>query len=227
MKIALYGNPDANQLAHLKKNGFVLSVRSPKFIFVFGGDGSIMKSEQKFPSVPKVIVKKSKICKKCPSLSLEEIVIYLKKKKYTVRKLIKLEVCKRGKCITGVNDVVVHNANPRHAIRYSVEIDGAGSYKEAIGDGIVVATPFGASGYFRSITDSIFYIGIGIAFNNSTESTDHMVVDENARIKVSVTRGPAAIYADNNPKSFLLKEGEEITIRKSKEVFKIVHFGHR
>jgi len=80
--------------------------------------------------------------------------------------------------------------------------------KEFIGDGLVVATPFGSTGYYRSITDSYFELGIGIAFNNSTEQADSLVVKEQRQIKVLITRGPALLYADNQTKIINLKEQE-------------------
>jgi NAD+ kinase len=226
MNIGIFGLADRIHTATLKKAGFKLLKNKPKIIFVFGGDGSIMKAESKFPGIPKVIVKKSKICKKCQLLSFEEIIELVKKGKYKIDRLEKLKICRKNRCIDGINDIIVHNADPRHAIRYIIEIDKIDFKKEVIGDGIVVATRFGSSGYFRSITDSIFHIGLGLAFNNSTESIDHIVLPDSAEINVKITRGPAEAYADNNPAGFILKEGESVLIKRSKEVFNLVHFGH-
>ena len=226
MNVAIFGVADKVQLDALKGAGFDLAGKNPKLIFVFGGDGSIMKSEEKFPGVPKVIIKKSKICKKCPLLPFEEIIKLVKGGRYKIDELEKLSICKNAKCIEGVNDVIVHNSDPRHAIRYVIEIERIDFKKEVIGDGIVVATRFGSSGYFRSITDSVFHVGIGLAFNNSTESIDHMVLPDFASITIEITRGPAEAYADNNPKEFKLIEGDRVTISRSKKVFRLVHFEH-
>lgn len=118
--------------------------------------------------------------------------------------------------------MVIHNSDPRHALRYIVKINKIDFYGEIIGDGIVASTIFGASGYFRSITDSVFYVGIGIAFNNSTEATDHLVINENDIIDVEIKRGPAQIYADNNLKMLTVKEGDRLSIKKSEEIFRLV-----
>jgi len=94
---------------------------------------------------------------------------------------------------------------------------------EIIGDGIVVATPsFGSTGYYKSITDSFFEVGIGLAYNNSTEQSDHVVLDENRIISIEITRGPAIIYADNQETSISLNKGDVATIKKSSQTAKIV-----
>jgi NAD kinase len=121
-----------------------------------------------------------------------------------------------------LNDVVIHNADPRHAIRYSVTIDNRRIHNEVIGDGIVCATPLGSTGYYRSITDGIFESGIGLAFNNSTEQTDHIVVSEKSILSFVITRGPAFCYADNQENFFELNDGDTAIIQKSKNIAKII-----
>ncbi|OGN33119.1 MAG: hypothetical protein A3I39_02235 [Candidatus Yanofskybacteria bacterium RIFCSPLOWO2_02_FULL_47_9b] len=100
-------------------------------------------------------------------------------------------------------------------MRYRLWTNGKQIGNIIIGDGIVVATPFGSTAYYRSITDSFFEIGIGLAFNNSIEQSDHVVLDDQAIIKLEVTRGPALVYADNQKEYLELKEGQEVTIRQS------------
>lgn len=225
MTIETFGNIEKEEKDYLKSHGFILSKNKPELIFVFGGDGTLMHSEQKYPGIPKVIIKRSKICKKCPPFSFKKIVSMVKNGKFKVEKMAKLEADRKNSKIIGINDIVIHNANPRHAIRYSVKIPNIGFYQEVIGDGIVASTPFGSTGYFRSITDSVFYVGMGLAFNNSTESTDHMVISDDSVVEIKITRGPAECYADNNPKSIPLKESESVLIKRSKEEFNFVCFG--
>ena len=91
-----------------------------------------------------------------------------------------------------------------------------------IGDGVVVATPFGSTGYYRSITDSYFETGIGLAFNNSTEQADHVVLSEQRNIEITITRGPAQVYSDNQDEVVTIIEGEKVSIQKSKSLARIV-----
>jgi NAD+ kinase len=103
-------------------------------------------------------------------------------------------------------------------------VNGKNIGKEIIGDGVIISTPFGSTGYYRSITDGIFEVGIGVAFNNSTEQVDHMVLREDSEVEIRIMRGPAVAYADNNEQEISLKAGDKIVIRKSDEVARIIKF---
>ncbi|MBI5140111.1 MAG: NAD(+)/NADH kinase [Candidatus Vogelbacteria bacterium] len=108
-------------------------------------------------------------------------------------------------------------------MRYRVEVkEFFHSQKEIIGDGLVVATSLGSTGYYRSITDSIFNVGIGVAFNNSTEQADHMIIKDSSEIDIEITRGPVYVYTDNQPDHILLDEGGRIHIKKSPQCARVI-----
>jgi NAD+ kinase len=130
--------------------------------------------------------------------------------------IIKIQAhAKQGACLVAVNDVVVHNRLTTSAVRYRIWLDHDLYANRVVGDGLVVATPFGSTGYYRSITHSLFKLGIGLAFNNSTEPTDHLVIDDTTAIRVEILRGPAVVLADNGPERVQLGNGDEVVIRKS------------
>ncbi|MDP6460534.1 MAG: hypothetical protein QGH59_02055, partial [Gemmatimonadota bacterium] len=119
-----------------------------------------------------------------------------------------------GQSRVSLNDIMVHNANPTSGVRYRVWVDDREFGDEIVGDGVVVATPFGSSGYYRSITGGIFRIGLGLAFNNSTEQMDHIVLPESSVIRVRITRGPAMVASDNHPNTIPLERDDEVVIRR-------------
>ena len=207
----------------VNKFGFKIVNEKPDLILSYGGDGTMMLAESNFPGIPKVILKKDgAICKKCSLLSNKEVLKRVKNGNYGIEKLWKLKVLVAGKVLFGVNDIIIHNKDARHAIRYKVWVNDKEISSTIIGDGVVIATPFGSTAYYRSITDSFFEIGVGLAFNNSTEQSDHIVLKENSKIKVMITRGPVVIYADNQPEFIEAGEGDEIMIEKSNLVAKIL-----
>lgn len=206
----------------LKNMGFVLVKTNPDLVVSYGGDGTVMKSEAIYPSVPKLILKNSRVCKLCSSISNEEIIKKVLNDDYKINDFLKITVKSAKKELTALNDIIIHNADPRHAIRYKLIVSKRRQDKEIIGDGIVISTPLGSTGYYRSITDSFFELGIGIAFNNSTEQSDHMVIKEDSKIQIEITRGPAIVYADNQKDKISLKTGDIITITKSKHPAKII-----
>lgn len=221
-KVILFGR-NSNPIKQLViKMGFKIVKKNPDFVISYGGDGTLMRSEYEFPGIPKIILKGSLICKKAGCFSNTDILEKIKNGNFKINNYFKLEAVVLGKKLVAVNDIVLHNKNARHAIRYKVWIDGAEIGRDVIGDGVVVATPFGSTAYYRSITDSFFELGIGLAFNNSTEQFDHMVLKEDGQIKIKIVRGPAVIYADNQEDHVDLLMGEVVVIRKSKKHMKLV-----
>ena len=69
----------------------------------------------------------------------------------------------------------------------------------------------------RSITQSIFRVGIGLAFSNSTEEINHLVLDEKSHIAIRVFRGPALLMADNSPEMIEVPEHGEVKIQLAEE----------
>lgn len=209
-------------VALLKNHGIVTVEENPGIVITYGGDGALMKSEHIYPGVPKLILRASLVCKKCPPYTNDEILELFKKGKYEIEELMKIEAARGDEKLAGMNEVNLHNANPRHAIRYRYAINGIEHPHEIIGDGVILATPFGSSAYYRSITKSAFQKGIGLAFNNSTEPFDHMVLEEDAVISIKITRGPAIAFADNQPDEILLKDGDVLEIKKSPQLAKVI-----
>ena len=206
----------------LKEHGFEIVSYNPDVVVSYGGDGTLMRAEHMYPGIPKLPLRASAVCKLCSPISNEEVLKKIEKKKYSIEEFWKLNVVARGETYVGVNDVIVHNKDPRHAIRYDVSVNNKKILEGVIGDGVVVATPFGSTGYYRSITDSYFEVGMGLAFNNSTEQSDHIVLKESSMIRITIARGPAIVYVDNRKESIELDEGEFAEIKKSDQVAKII-----
>lgn len=222
MKILIFGKDGSEIEGLLKRADFEIVENKPDVVVSYGGDGTLMRSEFEFPGVPKLVLKGSHICKLCAALPNEEIIKRLRKGEYRVEEMMKLEAETKGKKMTGLNDIIIHNGDPRHAVRYEIHINRRKIGGEIIGDGVVIATPLGSTGYYRSITDSFFEVGIGVAFNNSTEQSDHMVLGGDSEIKIKIARGPAIVYADNQSEAVELETGDEVTVKKSRETAKII-----
>jgi|SRR3989344_518279 len=221
-KVIIYGNDKDKILDLVSKYGFSVVDKSPEFVVSFGGDGTVMHSEAQYPGIPKIILKNSRVCKLCSPLENDEVLKRIKSGKYKIEDYWKLIGRANGKELLAMNDITVHNGDPRHAIRYKFAINGKFIGHEVIGDGVVISTPFGSTGYYRSITDSFFEVGIGLAFNNSTEQSDHMVLKEDSKIKLEIIRGPAIVFADNQENKIILNIGDFVTLEKSSKTAKIV-----
>lgn len=225
MNILIVGRnkDEAAALFLTQGKAFTLVERDPDIVVSYGGDGTLMESEYRYPGIPKLYLKNSRVAKLAHKDNNQALVAAVAAGKYRIEERTKLEAAAKGIVLTALNDIVVHNADPRYGIRYTACVDAETcSSAEIIGDGIVVATPLGSTGYYRSITDSYFEAGIGLAFNNSTEQSDHIVLRDDRTITMTITRGPAEAWADNQEQRISLAEGDTIRVYKSPDVARLV-----
>lgn len=218
---------DKDKVTKLKKKisklDFTYS-KNPDVVISLGGDGTFFYAERKFPSIPKILVRDKNICIKCHKNdvhSIETLLKKLSKKKFKIKTLMKLVTKSKGKKLIAVNDIVIRNKDPSCAIRFSLKA-GDKVYKNLIGDGIVIATPFGSTGYFESITRKTFSNGIGIAFNNCIIDLKPLILNENSKIEFKLLREKATLSADNNKKIITLDKGNKVVIEKYKDKSKIM-----
>ncbi len=237
MKLLIYGHQTQDITKLAEQAGFEIitdayqvhdqfdKAGNPNFVVAsYGGDGTFMKAEEKYPGVPKFAIRRSRICKLCSNLPTEEILRKLFVGEYIIKEELKIEAVFQSIRLVGLNEIIVHNVDPRRAIRYEIFVNGKKIGHEIIGDGVIISTPHGSTGYYRSITNSFFEVGVGVAFNNSIEQSDHMVLKDSSEIVIKIIRGKAVIYADNSEKEIFLDDGHEVVIRKHINNAKIIKF---
>ena len=186
-------------------------------VITHGGDGALLGAERVYPGVPKFPIRDAATAPTCPEHQLEKRLSDFAAGKLKLSTIPKVMASVNNQCMTAINDVFLHNADFASALRYRVMIDGELYANEVAGDGVCLATPHGSSAYYRSITHSLFRTGIGLAFSNSTEEVDHLVLAESSIIKVTITRGPGILLADNSPERITVNEGDTVIFSKSDE----------
>ncbi len=224
LRVAICGR-NLGALRRLLANLPVSVVTSrPEIVISYGGDGALLGAERDFPGIPKLPLRDSGRNPQCPAHGEKKFLDLLVRGKLTPAPLLKLEAVCGEQTLTAVNDIVLHNRVTTSAIRYRIWLDDELYANRIVGDGLVAATPFGSTGYYRSITHSLFKLGIGLAFNNSTEPTDHLVIRDETVIRVEILRGPAVLLADNCPASHTihLKRHDTVIIRKSPQTASVL-----
>lgn len=204
----------------LAEEGFKVVEVSPDFILCYGGDGTVLFSERRFPEVPKLIVKTSRSCRRCDysPAQLRDVLSTIREDKYCLQKKIKLETKAKGIKLVGLNEIQIHPQLPTQAVRFSLSVNTK-EYEELIGDGVIVATPFGSTGYYKATGGKRFQKGIGISFNNlHNRNLESFVVPEDSTLNLTIRRGPAWLLADNNEDFIELRAKDNITIRKSESM---------
>ena len=202
----------------LRKRGFHLtnSPADARLIVCYGGDGSLFTAEHEFPNILKFPIRDFQTAPLCPQHSIEYQLDLLEHNRLIPFDLMKLVCYLNDDPIAyGINDIFLHNSNPATAMRYRVYIDNVMYAREVVGDGVGLSTVHGSTGYYKSITHSIFRTGIGLAFNNSTELINHLVLPVSSQVKIEVLRGPAIIVADNYKAKEVVAEGQSVVLGKS------------
>lgn len=214
MKVKLTGKNLNDVRPLLEKAGVEITDKDFELVIPHGGDGALLGAERDYPDVPKFPIRDARTAKLCSEHSYEKQIALLTGGALNKTMMTKLEgSCPSGKLLA-LNDIFIHNTDRVSAVRYRVWINDELYVAEVVGDGLCVATVHGSTAYYRSITHSIFRVGIGLAFNNSTEPTTHLVLPEDSSIKVEIIRGPALLAADNSPQIYPLKEGDLINIHR-------------
>ena len=219
MRVALVGqySDDLLPLARELEFEVVEADQDPEVIVAYGGDGSLIGAEARWPGIPKMGLRSSRSCEKCELHDDRKVMARLAQGEAPKTELMKLQAQISGQRFLGVNDILMRNRDLRSAVRFSVHVNDERATDEIIGDGLVVSTPFGSSAYFRSITNTTFRQGIGLAFNNCTEFLNHLVLLEDDVVRVEVSRGPASLTADNEPAVAEVSSNETIIIQRSDE----------
>lgn len=216
MKVLLFGKASKNIEELVKSLGFEIMESNPEAIISYGGDGTLLSAERQFPGIPKLPIRNSQICNKCADHEDKVVLEKLKIGNLKPKEYKKLETEILYKKIYALNDFVVRNSNPTHTIRFKINRGGL-----LIGDGIVISTPFGSTGYFKSITQQKFKEGFGVAFNNITEKTDPLFLKDEGSVIFNLIRGKATLSFDNSPDIFNIDEGSELIFKLSDQVAKI------
>jgi NAD+ kinase len=213
-RILLVGDDRQNATRAAEAAGFQVVRRDAELVLCHGGDGTLLRAERMFPGLHKLPARLGKGAQLCERHGLAAILERYRDGKLGCEALEMLELSLGNARFHALNDIVLRNDNPALALRFKLVVDGKAAEPEEItGDGIVVATPFGSTGYFHTITRQRIDAGIGIAFNNCTRAPlEPLVVDGRAIIRVEVTRGPGVLVHDNDTRTLHLRQGHRFTV---------------
>lgn len=217
MKVMLFGKASKNIEQLVNDLGFEVVIDNPDVIITYGGDGTLLSAENQFPLIPKLPVRNSDICKKCTSHQDEVVLKKLLAGELKIKEYQKLETTLLYKNLYALNDFVIRNSDPTHTIRFTTSV----FEKLLIGDGVVISTPFGSTGYFKSVSGQTFDKGFGVAFNNTTEKVEPLLLKDDASITFQLARGKATLSFDNSPDIFIIDEGPELIFKLSDHIAKI------
>lgn len=215
MKILLVGKNLEDIRPLLPKFGFEEVEKDFELVIAHGGDGALLGAERDYPGVLKFPIRDARTAQLCPQHRYDLQLAAFQRGESVVTKLAKVAGTAHGKTLLGLNDVFLHSYELSSALRYRVRIDGELYANEIVGDGVGLSSVHGSTAYYRSITHSIFRVGMGLAFSNSTEEVNHLVLNSASQVEIEVVRGPGVLIADNSPERIVINEGEKVLFYES------------
>ena len=218
MKVLLYGKTSKSIEEMVKKFGFELVSSNPDVVISYGGDGTLLSTERKFPHIPKLPIRSSQLYHKCPKHTDELMLKKLLEGKLHLKEYKKLVTTILYKNFYALNDFVIRNSDTTHSIRFKTSETND---QLLIGDGVVISTPLGSTAYFKSITSKSFKSGFGMTFNNITKRIPPVYFKEKDQVTFNLVRGKATLSFDNNPDIFTLDEGSELIFSLSDQTAQI------
>jgi NAD+ kinase len=218
MKVLLCGK-DLKEITKLVKTfNIELTTKKAELIIAYGGDGTLIHAERLYPEVPKLPMRNSKVCKKCSRHENQKVIQDFLHGKLELKKYRKLHTNIYGKDLFALNEFVIRNKLPIQAIRFRI------NEKFFIGDGIVTSTPFGSTGYFKSITGKSFTNGFALALNNTTEKAKPIFFSSNSSVEFELIRGNAVLAYDNCPDMYNLSVGTKLRFKFSSKFANIYNY---
>lgn len=186
-----------------------------ELIVTHGGDGALLGAQRDYPGIPKLPIRDAATAPTCSAHTADKVLAAFQEGRLTMHRTPVLEAICGNEVIRGINDLVIHSREWVSALRYRVSIDGEVYAREVVGDGLCFSGVHGSTAYYRSVTRGIFKVGVGLAFFNTTEAVDHLVLPENSVVTVEILRGPGVMIADNDPRKIPVEVGEKITFRQT------------
>jgi NAD kinase len=124
-----------------------------------------------------------------------------------------------------MSEIQIVSANPTTCLRMDIFINNHLFMENVIANGIIVSTPIGSTGYFKSVARTIFRDGIGVAFICPTYGINNIILKSTDWINVVFNRACKAFMSwDNITSSIDVEKGTTKTIQYSSNVVSL--FGY-
>lgn len=203
----------------------------PDILISIGGDGSTLYNYKKFrkPILPVRTFESLGYISDLGIENFEGACENLVKGLFYVEKRLVLDVYRNNSKIGfAINDVTIMQV-PKEAMRYGVYANGKAlfGFEKIMGDGIIIATPTGSTGYNRSAggyileTSDKIVVTLRYPVFHESQQERSKILDENSVIEFKFYRPEEAFMVIDS--DFLkVKYSDRIVVRKSHETFNLV-----
>jgi len=190
-------------------------------LIIIGGDGTILYNVTPCikADIPMLTINKGTFgfLSEVPSESLEKVIDLINRENVLIEERDVLHTVVNGEDHYALNEVIIERHTFSRIITIAVEVDGH-LVNEFKGDGFIVSTPTGSTGYSLSAGGSIISpkaAVIALTPLNCVSLTARPIIvssDETVKLTLTDAQRDGGIFADGHMIGFL-KKGESITIK--------------
>jgi len=235
-KVLLDSN--AGKLLGMKASSDIEIREEADLILVFGGDGAFLGAARHFHGSDAVFAgvrygKLGFLTEYLPS-EIKQVLEKFFRGDYRISERIALEAeVLRGKKIVkrlfALNEVAINQNKICRMIKLEIEMNGKPitTYNS---DGVILATPTGSTAYSLSAGGPIVYPSLNAfvltPINPHLLANRPLMIPDNREIAVVVRDANVTLTADGQ-KTFPLREGDKVLIRKAAQPIRIIHETNR
>lgn len=206
----------------------------PDVLIAYGGDGTLASKWREAFDAKKAIwpIRNYGMCQKHQDLLkalVEDDKLKLKDVKLvqTLHQLAEVsypfEVA--GDKKLALNEIQLKSNDITEAIRFDVYVNSKKYYENVIADGIVFSAPNGATGYWKSVTRTIFRDGCGLAFIGPTVGISNLILKSTDDVKIVLVRDASVVLSyDKTRIKTDASKGLEISLRMSVENLAVIGY---
>ncbi len=186
-------------------NAFAASSESRRFEIAYGGDGTLLRVAAKVGNKKGIIpIRDYARCSLHEDL-LEEVCKGDLKDISSIRHGLKyskhnfLTAYANGTLLDKhpISEIVIKNADPTEAMRFSVVVNSKKYMSQCIADGFIFSSALGSHGYFKSIARTLFIDpnSVGLAFLSPTYGICNLVLRSADKLKIVFERSTSVTMA--------------------------------
>jgi len=219
MKVKVDCKFEATELAKvLKENSIEIDNDNYDFIIAYGGDGTALHALREGPTLA---IRAKDSIGYISDMNLEGFRKAVKSlESYKVQELSILELIQEKVLDKAVNDIVL--VGPARSVKFNVYLNGKALLSNVIGDGLIISTQLGSTGYNMSAGGPMLRSqGFCLTLNNPHSHRNlRYVLNTDDKVEIELL-GPTEVLLDGRLEDKICLEGR-VEIQFSKEKAQLV-----
>ena len=207
-----------------------LQAQHKNVLISYGGDGTLVSKwrEAKAQKKPILPVRNYGRCQKHEELLKALLECKSEKElslKLSVNPIIEFSFHDEQNHKMALAEMQLKNKDITSALRFNVFVNNKKYYDNVIADAVIASTPLGSTGYWKSITRTIFRDGFGLTFLAPTVGISSLVLKPTDFVKIEFTRNAIlSVASDKDTNEKEVKSGDFVDVSLASDNMSIIGY---